>query len=121
MTVYMPMVPDLAMMMLTCARIGAVHLVVFAGFSADTIADRVADAAASGRRGGRSFPLMPIVDVAIGKEICKGIVRKELVFDGQGEGVVHGRGSRGCTSGSPCWRRGKKNGRDDISTPLAWQ
>ncbi len=56
MTVYMPMVPELAMMMLACARIGAVHLVVFAGFSANAIANRVADATASGRRGVGAFP-----------------------------------------------------------------
>jgi acetyl-CoA synthetase len=51
-TVYMPMVLELAMTMLACAHISAVHSVVFAGFSADAIANRVADAAASGRRGG---------------------------------------------------------------------
>ena len=58
-TLYMPMVPELAMTMLACARIGAVHSVIFAGFSADAIADRVRDAqsrwvvtAASGSRGG---------------------------------------------------------------------
>ena len=42
-TLYMPMVPELAMTMLACARIGAVHSVIFAGFSADAIADRICD------------------------------------------------------------------------------
>merc|ERR1719343_438248 len=41
-TMYMPMVPELAMSMLACARIGAVHSVIFAGFSADAIAERIA-------------------------------------------------------------------------------
>jgi acetyl-CoA synthetase len=52
--VYMPKVPELAMMMLACAHIGTVHLVVLAGFSTNALANRVADATASGRRGGRS-------------------------------------------------------------------
>ncbi len=51
------------------------------GFSADAIANRVADAAASGRKGGRSLPLKLMADAVIGKEICKGIGRKVLVFD----------------------------------------
>ena len=43
---YMPMVPELAIAMLACARIGAVHCVIFGGFSAEAIADRNNDAAA---------------------------------------------------------------------------
>ena len=42
-TVYMPMVPELAMVMLACARIGAVHSVVFAGFSAESLKNRIVD------------------------------------------------------------------------------
>ena len=42
-TVYMPMVPELAMVMLACARIGAVHSVVFAGFSAESLRNRIVD------------------------------------------------------------------------------
>lgn len=42
--VYLPMIPDLAFVMLACARIGAVHSVVFAGFSADSLRDRIIDA-----------------------------------------------------------------------------
>jgi acetyl-CoA synthetase len=90
-TLYMPMVPELAMTMLACARIGAVHSVIFAGFSADAIADRIQDAkskwvvtAASGSRGGRNLPLKTICDVAVKKERCVGIVQKVLVFDGAG-------------------------------------
>ncbi len=84
MRMYMLMVPELAMMMLACVSISAVHSVVFAGFSADAIANRVADVAAFRRRGGRSLPLKRIVDAAIGKEIWKCIVRKVLVFVGGG-------------------------------------
>ena len=90
-TLYMPMVPELAMTMLACARIGAVHSVIFAGFSADAIADRIQDAkskwvvtASVGARGGRSLPLKTICDAAIKKEQCLGIVEKVLVFDGHG-------------------------------------
>ena len=90
-TLYMPMVPELAMTMLACARIGAVHSVIFAGFSADAIADRIQDAkskwvvtASVGARGGRSLPLKSICDAAIKKDQCRGIVEKVLVFDGHG-------------------------------------
>jgi len=89
-TLYMPMVPELAMTMLACARIGAVHSVIFAGFSADAIADRICDAkskwvvtASSGSRGGRSLPLKSICDTAIAKDRCVGVVEKVFVFDGR--------------------------------------
>eukprot|EP00970_Alexandrium_tamarense_P000521 scaffold67_cov192-Alexandrium_tamarense.AAC.7 len=90
-TLYMPMVPELAMTMLACARIGAVHSVIFAGFSADAIADRIDDAkskwvvtASAGSRGGRNLPLKSICDAAIMKERCAGVVEKVFVFDGAG-------------------------------------
>ena len=90
-TLYMPMIPELAMVMLACARIGAVHSVIFAGFSADAIADRIHDAkskwvvtASAGKRGGRNLPLKSICDVAVKKERCVGIVEKVFVFDGKG-------------------------------------
>jgi len=90
-TLYMPMVPELTMTMLACARIGAVHSVIFAGFSADAIADRIHDAkskwvvtASAGSRGGRNLPLKSICDAAIKKERCVGIVEKVFVFDGKG-------------------------------------
>jgi len=90
-TIYMPMVPELCMTMLACARIGAVHSVVFAGFSADAIADRIQDAkskwvvtASAGSRGGRNLPLKSICDAAVKKDRCAGIVEKVFVFDGKG-------------------------------------
>lgn len=92
-TLYMPMVPELAYTMLACARIGAVHSVIFAGFSADAIADRIEDAkskwvvtASAGKRGGRDLPLKNICDAAVKKERCVSIVEKVFVFDGKGPG-----------------------------------
>ena len=69
---YMPMVPELAIGIMACARIGAVHSVVFAGFSAQALADRVNDATAKmiictdyNRRGAKSIPVKAVVDEAI--------------------------------------------------------
>jgi acetyl-CoA synthetase len=70
--IYMPMIPETAFMMLACARIGAVHSVVFGGFSAEALRDRIVDAkcrvvvtANEGMRGGRRIPLKKVVDRAI--------------------------------------------------------
>ena len=71
----MPMVPELAMAMLACARIGAVHSVIFAGFSAEAIADRNNDDASAkvqltadaAWRRGKQLPLKEMVDEALGK------------------------------------------------------
>ena len=73
-TIYLPMIPETAYAMLACARIGAIHSVVFGGFSAEALAGRIADAksevvitADEGLRGGRKVPLKANVDVAIEK------------------------------------------------------
>ncbi len=69
---YLPMIPELAIAILACARIGAVHSVIFAGFSANSIVDRVNDAGAKvvltadgGYRGSKDIPLKGIVDEAL--------------------------------------------------------
>jgi acetyl-CoA synthetase len=70
--IYMPMVPELAIAVLACARIGAIHSVVFGGFSAQSIADRITDAqcnlvitADGGFRGTKEVPLKTVVDDAL--------------------------------------------------------
>ncbi|HEY9421127.1 MAG TPA: acetate--CoA ligase [Thermoanaerobaculia bacterium] len=70
--IYLPMTPELPYTMLACARIGAVHSVVFAGFSAESLRDRILDAgckavvtANEGLRGGRRIPLKATVDQAV--------------------------------------------------------
>ncbi|MBB3058929.1 acetate--CoA ligase [Mucilaginibacter gotjawali] len=70
--IYMPMVPELAIAVLACARIGAVHSVVFGGFSSQSIADRIKDAECNivitsdgGYRGTKEIPLKNIIDDAL--------------------------------------------------------
>lgn len=71
--IYMGMVPEAAIAMLACARVGAIHSVVFGGFSAEALRDRIADCEArvvitqdEGQRGGKRFALKAVVDEAIG-------------------------------------------------------
>jgi acetyl-CoA synthetase len=76
-TLYMPMIPEAAVAMLACARIGAVHSVIFGGFSPDAIAGRVQGAnsnivitADQGLRGGKAIPLKANVDKGLAKVDC---------------------------------------------------
>jgi len=73
-TIYMPMIPEAAYAMLACARIGAIHSVVFGGFSPDSLAGRIEDCrskvvvtADEGLRGGRAVPLKANCDAALAK------------------------------------------------------
>lgn len=68
-TIYMPMIPEIAYAMLACARIGAIHSVIFGGFSAESIAGRLDDCksefiftADAGMRGEKAIPLKSTVD-----------------------------------------------------------
>ncbi len=70
--IYMPMVPEAAIAMLACARIGAIHSVVFAGFSANSLSDRINDCKAKmvltsdgNFRGAKTFPVKEVVDEAL--------------------------------------------------------
>jgi acetyl-CoA synthetase len=112
-TIYMPMIPEGAMAMLACARIGAIHSVVFGGFSPDAIAGRVEDCesdwivtADEGLRGSKSIPLKANVDIACEKAPVKGV----LVFRHTGGDVAMTEGrdhwyhelSDGVDSDCPC-------------------
>lgn len=80
--IYMGMVPEAAMAMLACARLGAIHSVVFGGFSAESVRDRVRDCGAEwvitqdeGLRGGKHIPLKAVVDQALeGEHGVKNVV-----------------------------------------------
>ncbi len=98
--IYMPMVPELVISMLACARIGAIHSVVFAGFSAASLSERINDAEAKivltsdgGYRGNKIIPIKNIVDEAL--ESCT-TVKKVIMVKRTGEDVpVH--------EGRDCW------------------
>ena len=73
-SIYMPMIPEAAVAMLACTRIGAIHSVVFGGFSPEALKDRILDSdcklvitADEGIRGGRTVPLKENVDIALSK------------------------------------------------------
>src|SRR5665811_556811 len=99
-TIYLPMIPEAAYAMLACARIGAVHSIVFGGFSPDSLAGRIEDCksafvitADEGLRGGRKIPLKANTDTAIEKS---GHVQKVLV-------VRHTGGNVPWTPGRDVW------------------
>ncbi|HTV32571.1 MAG TPA: acetate--CoA ligase, partial [Methylocella sp.] len=100
-TIYLPMIPEAAYAMLACARIGAVHAVVFGGFSADSLAGRIKDCGArilitadEGKRGGRRTPLKAHADEAVAKS--GGIVETMLV-------VRHTGGAIDWVAGRDLW------------------
>ena len=88
--IYMPMIPEACMAMLACARIGAVHSVVFGGFSPESLKDRILDSdcravitADQGKRGGRTVPLKQQVDEAL--EECPNVHTVLVVRHSAGE------------------------------------
>ena len=91
-TIYLSMVPELAIAMLACARIGAIHSIIFGGFSAEAIAGRIRDCdseymitADEGVRGGKKIPLKAIADDAIAKSSS---IRKTVVVKRTGGKVA---------------------------------
>ena len=96
---YMPMVPELAVAVLACARIGAIHSVVFAGFSATSLAGRIQDSdcclvitSDGAYRGAKSIPIKSVVDEAL--EVCPS-VQNVIVYKRTGEEIkmISGRDS----------------------------
>ncbi|MCX9083971.1 MAG: acetate--CoA ligase [Candidatus Methanoperedens sp.] len=92
--IYLPMIPQLVISLLSCARIGAIHNVVFGGFSADSLSDRIHDSACSfvitadaGMRGGKKIPLKENVDRAL-ERIDRNTVNTVVVFDRTGSEVT---------------------------------
>ena len=90
-SIYLPMIPELAVAMLACARIGAIHSIVFAGFSPDALANRITDAdctilitADEGLRGPKAVGLKEAADEAMDKA---GMVRKCIVVKHTGADV----------------------------------
>ena len=96
-TIYLPMIPEAAVAMLACSRIGAVHSVVFGGFSPDALAGRIQDCGSSllitadeGLRGGRKVPLKSNCDHAL--ETCWSVKNVVVVKRTGGDiHMVHGR------------------------------
>ncbi len=96
-TIYMPMIPEAAYAMLACARIGAIHSVVFGGFSPEALAGRIQDCdstciitADEGIRGGRKIPLKSNTDAAL--EQCPGVSSVVVVARAHGDtNMVAGR------------------------------
>jgi acetyl-CoA synthetase len=113
-TIYMPMIPETAYAMLACARIGAVHSVIFGGFSPESIAGRINDCdsrivitADEGRRGGKTIPLKKNVDEALAKASA---VTTVLVVKNTGADVAM-KGSR------DIWWHEAAAGVDDFCEP----
>jgi acetyl-CoA synthetase len=115
--IYLPMIPELAYAMLACARIGAVHSVVFAGFSAEALRGRIVDAdcevvitADGGLRGPKKIHLKPIVDEAVAG---LPLVRRVLVARRTGDAVA-------MTPGRDLWLD-EEMARQRAVCPVEWQ
>ncbi|MFW2330696.1 MAG: acetate--CoA ligase [Nitrospinota bacterium] len=95
-TIYLGMIPELTITMLACARIGAVHSIVFGGFSSDALRDRIIDCGSNcvitadgAFRGGKTIPLKPAVDKAL--EECPS-VEKVFIIKRTGDDVTFQEG-----------------------------
>ncbi len=114
--IYLPMIPELAYVMLACARIGAVHSIVFAGFSADALKDRILDCEAKvvvtadeGLRGGKAIGLKAITDQALEQTPC---VSRLLVVRRTGAEV-------NMVAGRDCWYH-EEVAKQRPTCPAAW-
>ena len=113
-TIYMPMIPEAVYAMLACARIGAIHSVVFGGFSPEALADRIIDCksefvitADESLRGGRIFPLKANVDIALTKT---DLVKNVLVIKRTGNNI-------GFDQNRDLWWHEEKNKVDEDCKP----
>ena len=113
-TIYMPMIPEAVYAMLACARIGAIHSVVFGGFSPEALADRIIDCksefvitADESLRGGRIFPLKANVDIALTKT---DLVKNVLVVKRTGNNI-------GFDQNRDLWWHEEKNKVDEDCKP----
>jgi acetyl-CoA synthetase len=116
-TIYLPMIPEAAVAMLACARIGAIHSVVFGGFSPDSLAGRISDCASTvvitadeGIRGGKKVPLKANVDQALsspGTETVQHVL------------VVKRTGSNVAMYGRDRWYHEVVDGQPDECAPVA--
>ena len=90
--IYMPMIPEATVVMLACAKIGAIHSIVFGGFSAEALRDRIIDAQAKlvvtsdgAFRKGKPYMLKPVVDIALEKD-CQ-CVQNVCIVERNGEDI----------------------------------
>ena len=115
----MPMIPALAFAVLACARLGAVHSVVFAGFSAEAVAERIVNCGSTvvltadgGLRGGKVVPLKSIVDRAIELAAARGTVVRRVL-------VTH-RAGPGASPSAPGWVPGRDVSLDAGTYWVGW-
>ena len=90
--IYMPMIPEAAVVMLACAKVGAIHSIVFGGFSAEALRDRIIDASAKlivtadgAYRKGKPYMLKPVVDTALSKGCSS--VENVCIIERNGENI----------------------------------